>query len=43
VLKRLGKYLNKLDKLTIYHLFILSNFNFVHFHGTFVVKPIQIK
>ena len=28
VLKRLGKYLNKLDKLTIYHSFILSNFNF---------------
>ena len=28
VLKRLGKYLNKLDKLTIYHSFTLSNFNF---------------
>ena len=28
VLKRLGKYLNKLGKLTIYHSFILSNFNF---------------
>jgi hypothetical protein len=28
VLKGLGKYLNKLGKLTIYHSFILSNFNF---------------
>jgi hypothetical protein len=28
VLKSLGKYLNKLDKLTIYHSFTLSNFNF---------------
>jgi hypothetical protein len=28
VLKRLGKYLDKLGKLTIYHSFILSNFNF---------------
>jgi hypothetical protein len=28
VLKRLSKYLNKLGKLTIYHSFILSNFNF---------------
>ena len=28
VLKRLGKYLNKLGKLTIYHSFIMSNFNF---------------
>jgi hypothetical protein len=28
VLKRLGKYLNKLGKLTIYHSFILSNLNF---------------
>jgi hypothetical protein len=28
VLKRLGKYLNNLGKLTIYHSFILSNFNF---------------
>ena len=27
-LKRLSKYLNKLGKLTIYHSFILSNFNF---------------
>ena len=43
VLKRLGNYLNKLGKLTIYHSFILPNFNSVHFHGTFVVKPIQIK
>ena len=28
MLKRLGKYLNKLGRLTIYHSFILSNFNF---------------
>ena len=28
VLKKLGKYLNKLGKLPIYHSFILSNFNF---------------
>ena len=28
MLKRLGKYLNKLGKLTIYHSFVLSNFNF---------------
>jgi hypothetical protein len=28
VLKRLGKYLNNLGKLTIYHSFILSNFIF---------------
>ena len=27
VLKRMGKYLNRLGKLTIYHSFILSNFN----------------
>ena len=28
VLKRMGKYLNRLGKLTIYHSFILSNFNY---------------
>ena len=28
VLKRIGKYLNRLGKLTIYHSFILSNFNY---------------
>ena len=28
MLKRLGKYSNKLGKLIIYHSFILSNFNF---------------
>ena len=28
MLKRLGNYLNKLGNLTIYHSFILSNFNF---------------
>ena len=27
-LKRMGKYLNRLGKLTIYHSFILSNFNY---------------
>ncbi len=28
ILKRIGSYLNKLSKLTIFHTFILSNFNF---------------
>ena len=28
VLKRMGKYLNRLGKLTIYYSFILSNFNY---------------
>ena len=28
VLKRMGKYLNRLGKLTIYHSIILSNFNY---------------
>ena len=28
VLERMGKYLNRLGKLTIYHSFILSNFNY---------------
>ena len=28
ILKRLGSYLNRLNKLTIFHTFILSNFNF---------------
>lgn len=28
VLKRVGKYLNRLGRLTIYHSFILSNFNY---------------
>jgi hypothetical protein len=28
LLKRMGKYLNRLGKLTIYHSFILSNFNY---------------
>ena len=28
VLKRIGRYLTKLNKLTIFHTFILSNFNF---------------
>ena len=28
ILKRLGRYLDKLSKLTIFHTFILSNFNF---------------
>ena len=28
VLKRIGCYLSKLNKLTIFHTFILSNFNF---------------
>ena len=28
ILKHLGSYLNRLNKLTIFHTFILSNFNF---------------
>ena len=28
VLKRIGKYLNRLGKLTMYHSFIISNFNY---------------
>ena len=28
ILKRLGSYLNRLNKLTIFHTFIFSNFNF---------------
>jgi hypothetical protein len=28
ILKRLGSYLNRLNKITIFHTFILSNFNF---------------
>jgi hypothetical protein len=28
ILKRLGSYLNRLNKLTIFHTFILNNFNF---------------
>jgi hypothetical protein len=38
VLKRLGKYLNKLGKLTIYHSFILSNFNFCPLRPYVVVR-----
>ena len=30
ILKRLGRYLDRLSKLTIFHTFILSNFNFCH-------------
>ena len=40
VLKRIGKQLNKLDRLTIYHSFILSDFNHcsVTFHFCSEVK-----
>jgi hypothetical protein len=38
VLKRIGKNLTKLGKLTIYYSFIMSNLNFVPLFGTFVVK-----
>ena len=40
VLKRMGKYLNRLGKLTIYHSFILSNFNYCPVIWHFVLKPI---
>ena len=38
VLKRLGSLLNRLSKLTIFHTFIFSNFNFSLWHGTSVEK-----
>jgi hypothetical protein len=34
VLKRMGKYLNRLGKLTIYHSFILSNLKFLKSHAS---------
>ena len=40
VLKRMGKYLNRLGKLTIYHSFILSNFNYCPVIWHFVLKLI---
>jgi hypothetical protein len=40
VLKRIGCFLSKLSKLTIFHSFILSNFNFCPFLGTFAQKQI---
>jgi hypothetical protein len=40
ILKRLGPYLDRLSKLTIFHTFILSNFNFCLWLGIFV--PIKI-
>jgi hypothetical protein len=41
VLKRLGSLLNRLSKLTIFHTFIFSNFNFSLWHGTSVLRKIQ--
>ena len=41
ILKRLGRYLDRLNKLTIFHTFILSNFNFCLWLGIFV--PIKIQ
>ena len=45
VLKRMGKHLCKLSKLTIYHSFIMSNFNFCplvwHFCGETNTKKIE--
>jgi hypothetical protein len=45
VLKRVGKYLNRRGKLTIYHSFILSNFNYClvtwHFCGETNTKKIE--
>ena len=44
-LKRIGKHLNRLGKLTIYHSFILSNFNFCplvwHFCGEVNTKKLE--
>ena len=44
-LKRVGKYLNRLGKLTIYHTFILSNFNYCplvwHFCGETNTKKVE--
>ena len=39
ILKRLGRYLDRLSKLTLFHTFILSNFNF--WLGIFVPKKIR--
>ena len=41
ILKRLGWYLDRLSKLTIFHTFILSNFNFCPLAWHFV--PIKIQ
>jgi hypothetical protein len=35
VLKRIGKHLNRLGKLTIYYSFITSNFSTLHFYYAF--------
>ena len=41
ILKRLGRYLDRLSKLTIFHTFILGNFNFCPLAWHFV--PIKIQ
>jgi hypothetical protein len=43
VLKRIGCFLSKLKKLTIFHSFILSNFNFCPFAWHFCSKANTIK
>ena len=43
ILKRLGSYLNKLSKLTIFHTFILSNFNFCPLAWHFCIQKIILK
>ena len=42
VLKRIGCFLSKLNKLTIVHTFILSNSNFVLWRGIFAIKVIPL-
>ena len=43
ILSRLGSYLNKLSKLTIFHTFILSNFNFCSLTWHFCTEKIKKK
>ena len=43
VLRRIGKNLCKLSRMTIFHSFEISISIFVHFHGISAPKQIQIK
>jgi hypothetical protein len=43
ILKRIGKYLAKLGRLTIYYSFIFSNFNYCSVTWHFCREQIQIK
>jgi hypothetical protein len=41
IIKCLGPYLNRLNKLTIFHTFILCNLNFALWSGIFVRRKIR--